>query len=254
MYSAIVFNNIDGNSSNFDSLAVDLSQYTEQFSILAVAETNVNETDKNLYPINGYISEYNSKIFNKSKGSGLGMYIREDIQHTRMEQFCSCTPNVEYMFIEICNSDNKKPKCVGVVYRPPSGSENLALQELDLLMKNLPNENVTITGDFNIDLLSKHSDFEQILYSNNFIPLISIATHEKPGCKGSLIDNILTNSTDNFLSSGVLESRVSHHHPVFCCFNSCNGVPKQPDTPTPPHYDYCQTNISKFLDDLLTMV
>ena len=68
--------------------------------------------------------------------------------------------------------------------------------------------------------------------------------------KGSLIDNILTNSTDNFLSSGVLESRVSHHHPVFCCFNSCNGVPKQPDTPTPPHYDYCQTNISKFLDDV----
>ena len=80
-----------------------------------------------LYPINGYISEYFSKIFNKSKGSGLGMYIREDIQHTRMEQFCSCTPNLEYMFIEICNSDNKKPKCVGVVYRPPSGSENLAL-------------------------------------------------------------------------------------------------------------------------------
>ena len=53
----------DGNSSNFDSLAVDLSQYSEQFSILAVAETNVNEADKNLYPINGYILEYNSKIF-----------------------------------------------------------------------------------------------------------------------------------------------------------------------------------------------
>ena len=127
---SIVFNNIDGNSSNFDSLAVDLPQYSEQFSILAVAETNVNEADKNLYPINGYISEYNSKIFNKSKGSGLGMYIREDIQHTRMEQFCSCTPNLEYMFIGICNSDNKKQKCVGVVYRPPSGSENLALQEM----------------------------------------------------------------------------------------------------------------------------
>ena len=152
--------------------------------------------------------------------------------------------------ISVILDDNKKPKCVGVVYRPPSGIENLALQELDLLMKNIPNENVTITGDFNIDLLSKNSDFEQIFYSNNFIPLISIGTHEKPGCKGSLIINILTNSTDNFVSSGVLESRVSHHHPVFCCFNSCNGVPKQPDTPTPPHYDYCQTNISKFLDDV----
>ena len=50
---SIVCNNIDGNSSNFDSLAVDLSQYSEQFSILAVAETNFNETDKNLYPIKG---------------------------------------------------------------------------------------------------------------------------------------------------------------------------------------------------------
>ena len=150
-----------------------------------------------------------------------------------MQDTFACV-TIGYLVYKVFAKSRKILAILVTAYRPPSGSENLALQELDLLMKNLPNENVTITGDFNIDFLSKNSDFEQILYSNHFIPLISIATHEKPGCKGSLIDNILTNSTDNFLTSGVLESRVSHHHPVFCCFNSCNGVPKQPDTPTPP--------------------
>ncbi|KAL5250464.1 hypothetical protein ACHWQZ_G016257 [Mnemiopsis leidyi] len=78
-------------------------------------------------------------------------------------------------------------------------------------------------GDFNIDLLSKSKDaaeFEQIIYSNNLIPLISVATHVKPGCNETLIDNILVNSTEDILAAGILESKVSHHSPTFC-FISC---------------------------------
>ena len=39
------------------------------------------------------------------------------------------------------------------IYRPHNRNEKLSLQELDFLMKNLPSQNVTITGDFNTDLL-----------------------------------------------------------------------------------------------------
>ena len=52
--------------------------------------------------------------------------------------------------------------------------------------------------------------------ANNMIPLISNPTHFKPGCDPSLIDNILTNSMENIIMSGVLESGVLHHHPVRC--------------------------------------
>ena len=102
-----------------------------------------------------------------------------------------------------------------VIYRPPSGNENTFHEEFDDLLRELPSENVHISGDYNIDLLSRGSDeFEQSIYEKNLIPTISIATHEKPGCKASLIDNILTNSTGKLLLSGVLKSRVSHHFQI----------------------------------------
>ena len=43
-------------------------------------------------------------------------------------------------------------------------------------------------GDFNIDLLKPNAEFEGVIYGNNMIPTITLATHEKPGCKPSLID------------------------------------------------------------------
>ena len=49
---------------------------------------------------------------------------------------------------------------IGVIYRPPNGDRKGALHEVDVLMKSLPKNNVAITGDFNIDLLSPNSEFE----------------------------------------------------------------------------------------------
>ena len=100
---------------------------------------------------------------------------------------------------------------IGVIYRPPNGYRKGALHKIDVLKKRLPKNNVANTGDFNIDLLSLNSGFEQIFYANDFIPLISIPAHEKPECRGTLIDNIFLNSTSNFLTSRVLQSRVHTH-------------------------------------------
>ena len=55
---SIVFNNLDGNLTNFDSLPVDLAQNTRQFSIIALAETNIDETKNASFDILGYQSEY----------------------------------------------------------------------------------------------------------------------------------------------------------------------------------------------------
>ena len=87
------------------------------------------------------------------------------------------------------------------------------------------------------------------MYSNNLIPLISLPTHEKPGCRATLIDNILVNSTERILRSGILKSSVSHHHPVFC-FLSCTKTHHQNGKLKQPKYDYCETNVNSFLDDV----
>ena len=74
---SIVFNNIDGNASNFDSFTADLSQYQHKFTFIGIAETNLNEQNSGLHNINGYNLHYNSKLPGKSKGSGLGIYLHE---------------------------------------------------------------------------------------------------------------------------------------------------------------------------------
>ena len=73
---------------------------------------------------------------------------------------------------------------IGVIYRPPNGDRKGALHEIEALVKRLPTNNFAITGD----LLSPNSGFQQIFYANNFIPLISIPTHETPGCRETLIN------------------------------------------------------------------
>ena len=127
-----------------------------------------------------------------------------------------------------------------------SGNENTFHEEFDDLLRELPSENVHISGDYNIDLLSRGSDeFEQLIYEKNLIPTISIATHEKPGCKASLIDNILTNLTGKLLLSGVLKSRVSHHFQslnIFECSSQSSATPER----RCPKYDFRETNIAKF--------
>ena len=110
-------------------------------------------------------------------------------------------------------------------------------------------ENVIIMGDFNIDLFLPNSDYEQTIYSNNLIPTISIATHEKPGCNPSLIDNILVNSTSGILKSGILENMVSHHSPIFC-FTSCCITETMQNCSTCPRYDYSESNTNRFLDEI----
>ena len=243
-----IFCNIDGNASNFDTFATEISLTNHLFSFIGIAETNISSDLKDLYKIPGYSSEYNDKMPGKSKGTGVGLYVHQSYVYNRIEKLCICSPNLETVFVSVSNMD--KPLTIGVTYRPPSGSETDALNEIEELLCKLPDKNVILLGDFNFNLFDKSSiGFENILYSSNFIPVISLATHDKPGCSPSLIDNILTNSTDNMISTGLLESRFSHHLPIFCVLDCC--LPDSDElASTKPKYDYCESNMNKFLDDV----
>ena len=99
------------------------------------------------------------------------MYVEE------ASQFNNCTQNRESLFIQTENTS--EVLTFGVVYVPPSGNES--------------NKNITISGDFNIDLHKNCIGLENILYSNGFPPTISIVTHENSRCTPSCIDNIFVN-------------------------------------------------------------
>ena len=226
----------------------DITRYNHAFSIIGIAETNVDIDCKDVYRIPGYVSEYNEKKTGKLKGSGVALYMKDDLIFSRRDDICQCTDNLEALFVTITNLE--KPQTVGVLYRPPGGNYKEAIKEFDCLMLKVPDKNVILLGDFNFNLFdSKISgEFENSIFSSNMIPMISVVTHEKPGCVPTLIDNIMTNSTENLIGAGVLESKVSHHYPIFCIL-SCSSFDEE-QQPKKFKYDYCQSNIDKFLDDM----
>ena len=108
-------------------------------------------------------------------------------------------------------------------------------------------------GDFNINIHKMHDsntlEFEQLILSSGFAPLISTYTHQKPNCKESCIDNILTNNFNDVLTSGCIEMHISHHLPIFQISNleleKC-----QKECPTIQYYDFSKPNVTKFGTEL----
>ena len=80
---SILFNNIDGNQSNFDHFVCDISRYSHPFSFIGISETNIDRlihvTWICIQYLDGYTSVYNVKNRNKNKGSGVALYIKETI-------------------------------------------------------------------------------------------------------------------------------------------------------------------------------
>ena len=254
---AFIFNNIDGAASNFDSFLAHLGQHKTKFSVIGIAETNIHEEHGDLYSIPGYNSKFQSKLDGKIKGSGVGIFLKENLVYEVCDNLSQCTNNLETLFVKVTNLT--KPIYFGVIYRPPSAeSIKNSISELESIVKMLPNEDVYLAGDYNIDLLKPSpnlNDFEELLFSNSLIPTISTATHFKPNCIPSCIDNILTCSSESIKVSGVLDPMISHHSPIFCIIDTIDNLEGSKIKPiTSQKYDYCQQNINKFVDLMDTKI
>ena len=167
------------------------------------------------------------------------------------EPVSSITENLETLFITIQSNCNEAT--FGVIYRPPSGNFNSFLNELSIILEHLPKKSVHIMGDFNINLHvdSKNvSDFEEVMFTTGFLPLISTYTHEKPGCNQTCIDNIFSNDLNNFVASGTISDRISHHLPIFHIFDGLSTSKSESNEKYIQYYDYCDSNVRQFITSL----
>ena len=76
---SLLFQNIDGNKSNFDMMCIDLCRYNQKFSVIALAETNVGPDMSSLYQLSEYNSFYQLTSENKRKGTGVAMYVHNSL-------------------------------------------------------------------------------------------------------------------------------------------------------------------------------
>ena len=79
---------------------------------------------------------------------------------------------------------------------------------------------IHVLGDYNIDLLDLISkgkaEFEEMVISSGYVPLVSISTHHRPDCNKTYIDNIITNqSASNILVSVKIAGSMSSHSGIF---------------------------------------
>ena len=257
---SVCYNNIDGMAQNFDTLHSQLSTINNSFDLIAIAETNIADEHKNLYRIPGYQSIFNSKINGKHKGSGMGIYAKDNLNCSKIEEISISCADIETLFIKISNTE--QPLIFAVTYRPPSGNIKNFNQQFEKVLEKLSSNyadcHTIITGDFNINLFknnSNRSKFENIFFGNCYAPLISLATHDKPGCEPSCIDNVLVTMIDNVLGSGVSpELKVSHHFPVTCFFDLSINKENQDNEKNYPSYDYCESNIIEFNDNICKLL
>ena len=250
------FYNIDGNKTNFDCLAAELHTLKHKFSIIGLAETNIEPQQACLYPLDNYCSFYNEVADGKSKGTGIALYVHESLKATPIEMTCNTTPNIESMFLKVAKG--KSSVNVGIIYRPPNGNVNEFLDDFQDIINKLPRKPTFILGDFNIDL-NKENDpiknhFEEIFLSHGLLPSISLTTHKRNLSKGSCIDNIFTNSIDTVSHSGTIHDRGTDRSPIFITSQlnldgkSCKiNAPKQK-----LYYNFSNENIDSLIDDLET--
>ena len=95
---------------------------------------------------------------------------------------------------------------------------------LSTVYYQIPNHDLFITGDFNIDLLTPdNKDFHHLLLSHNIYPTIFYTTRVAKN-SATLIDNILT-KVKSLWSSGVINSDIFDHHTIFTCVYYQNADP-----------------------------
>ena len=86
--------NIDGKKSNFDTFISEIVPFDGKFSVIGIAETNINSDRKDLYKIDEYNSFYSDKIPDKSKGTGVAIYVHDSFNSTFYSQASTNLPQI----------------------------------------------------------------------------------------------------------------------------------------------------------------
>ena len=225
--------NVDGFKSNFSSFTIFHEKLLENRSNpvdgYLICETNVTESESKHFYLKGYNRFIVDRIFNqegtlKHKGSGLFIFLRESFNNVIQSANLSVSnPNFEALCIEVSLNKSEKFFLISC-YRSPSGNFDSFIDDLNTLLESLnrfKKHKSYIFGDLNVNLYNMSCNTKKYLdclFSNNFLPLISRATHFG-GINSTCIDHILTNDLSKVMKTGVIRCNISRHLPTFLTLN-----------------------------------
>ena len=223
--------NIQSIRSKFYSLNVFLRSLAENnffFNVICVQESWVSKDFVNdrSFDIPGYNAFFLPSTC--TAHAGLITYVLDNYECMNLNVY-NASPAWECLPLKIYNWGLKKPVTILNIYRPPRARKNeieIFLKEFTSVLGTLSgiNQNIFITGDFNIDLLKintqpLYSKYLELMYSFSFVPSITLPTRLSRH-NASLIDHMfskLSQSSACTISSSIVTSSISDHFMTFLC-------------------------------------
>ena len=122
-------------------------------------------------------------------GGGLAIYVRKDVQFVELTNVKIMSEDIESIGVKVGN------RIIINIYRPPKGNKDNFSKHIIEMANTYRHMNISICGDFNIDLRSNTNIYEDLL-DLGLIPTIHKPTRVQNNIK-TIIDNIMTNSSNH---------------------------------------------------------
>ena len=239
------------NKQNFE---VFLESIPDKFSIIVLTETW--NTDHNLDLC--FLDDYNSQHTFRStgRGGGVSVFTLKTIHSLKIDELSWCSDSIESCVVKIIFKSI--PIYVIGIYRPPKGSNETFLLELERLLGSeiLVSKLILFAGDINIDLLDGAGnitkDYVNCMHSFHLLPIISTITRVSDVeniISGSILDHIFINKLIPY-SSGVILHDLTDHYPTFV---NLKINPKNNEVASKKRItfrNYTDHNMNKFVEKL----
>ena len=248
---------------------IDEIRFIAKKSKATVIGINETRLDGTIFGAEIYIEDYNIvRCDRDKKDGGVTCYIEHDI--------CFSTKNILSKNIEVIFVDLLPPKTkavsVGIVYRPPKDTNFLQLFAEILNSLNILENEIFVLGDMNINILQNDVNLlgknvntykGKIVFSldvkNNIEfcsilglkQLIKVPTRIKSNTS-TLIDHILTSSSEKAVQPGIIETSLSDHQLIFCTRKIKRAKPNKHNYLTFPSMKNFSTEIYEELLGQLT--
>ena len=154
------------NNTKLDEIKLILKDPGSETHILGVTESWLDESiDDTRIKINGYTHERSDRSsktipIDKQHAGGIIVYIKEDIPYFRRNDLESI--NVESIWLQLC-PPNSRAHLICVAYRCPEYTISKWIENFEMQLNNayVEGHQLTIMGDFNIDVSKNTSDSQQ---------------------------------------------------------------------------------------------
>ena len=152
------------------------------FNVTFFTETWLTEDNKHLCNFEEYtplhlLRPIDAQFDLKTKGGGVSIFIKHNIEFKYRRDLCLSTPTIECMFIELIH-ENKK-YLIGGVYRVPNTDVKDFCDNINRLIEPHRSYEIVLLEDFNIRLLQDNChkrELQNTMQMNSLFPTVSTPT------------------------------------------------------------------------------